>query len=367
MSYNSHSPPPLRHPVPTHPAYIPEPPSTPASPQGYQRFTSSPAPGSQPPQQQHQPHLQPYPTHVPAYTSPFQHSQPPMPPQYQTGMHGANMHQMQQPMQQQPQHSQADFGAWGLDGTTAQLGMQLGHSAVSAGQEYVQRNFGGILPSVKIEHYFNVSNSYVIRKLRLVLFPWMHRPWSRRPRAQGEWMPPREDINSPDLYIPVMAIVTYILLTGLHSGINAQFHPEILGESASRATAVVLLDFCFVKLGCYVLNISGSSQVIDLLAYGGYKFVGVILTLTAGFLGLEGPLWTVVFVYAFLANAFFLLRSLRAVVLPDASSVQPSHATATVTSAQRRRRITFLFLEAVTQILYMGWLLVPAGRSRIKK
>jgi hypothetical protein len=40
--YNSHSPPPLRHPVPTHPAYIPEPPPT---PQGYQRYSSSPAPG----------------------------------------------------------------------------------------------------------------------------------------------------------------------------------------------------------------------------------------------------------------------------------------------------------------------------------
>ncbi len=33
-----------------------------------------------------------------------------------------------------------DFSAWGLDGATAQLGMQLGHSAVAAGQDYVQKN-----------------------------------------------------------------------------------------------------------------------------------------------------------------------------------------------------------------------------------
>ena len=51
---------------------------------------------------------------------------------------------------------------------------------------------------------------------------------------------------------------------------------QILGESASRATAVVFFDFCFVKLGCYILNIQGSSQVIDIVAYGGYKFVGYI-------------------------------------------------------------------------------------------
>ncbi|KAF6743854.1 hypothetical protein DFP72DRAFT_1079487 [Ephemerocybe angulata] len=49
--YQSQSPPHLRHPVPTHPAYIPEPPSTPSSPQGYQRFSSSPGPGGPVPAQ----------------------------------------------------------------------------------------------------------------------------------------------------------------------------------------------------------------------------------------------------------------------------------------------------------------------------
>ncbi|TFK37575.1 YIF1-domain-containing protein [Crucibulum laeve] len=362
--YPSQSPPPLRHPVPTHPAYIPEPPSTPVSPQGYQRFSSSPGP---PPIQQQQQHLggQPYPTHVPAYTSPFQHSQPHM---QQHGMsHG--QYQPQVPLQQQQQQQQQgqmgiqpDFAAWGIDGATAQLGMQLGHSAVAAGQEYVQKNFGTFLPSRNVKQYFNVSNSYVMHKLKLIIFPWLHKPWARRIRrsehGQSEWQSPRDDINSPDLYIPVMAIVTYILLTALHSGLQNTFRPQILGESASRAMLVVLLDFLFVKTGCYFLNIQGSSQVVDLIAYGGYKFVGVITTVTAGFLGVKGPLWTLIFVYSFLANAFFLLRSLRSVVLPDPSisiSTNPNPATtSTVNPAQRRRRITFLFLEAVCQVVYMG-------------
>lgn len=54
----------------------------------------------------------------------------------------------------------------------------------------------------------------------------------------------------------VMAIVTYVLLAGLYSGLHARFHPEILGITASKALAVVLMDFLFVKLGCYFLNIS---------------------------------------------------------------------------------------------------------------
>ncbi|KAF5339986.1 hypothetical protein D9611_012410 [Ephemerocybe angulata] len=70
-------------------------------------------------------------------------------------------------------------------------------------------------------------------------------------RAVHEWQPPRDDVNSPDLYIPVMAIVTYILLTGLHAGIHVPsgIRPQILGETTSCATLVVLFDFPFVKLG----------------------------------------------------------------------------------------------------------------------
>lgn len=59
-----------------------------------------------------------------------------------------------------------------------------------------------------LKHYFNVSNSYVVNKLYIVLFPWRHRPWSRQQSgmsANGRdayFLPPREDINSPDMYIP---------------------------------------------------------------------------------------------------------------------------------------------------------------------
>ena len=67
---------------------------------------------------------------------------------------------------------------------------------------------GGLIPISAVKHHFNVSNSYVMKKLRVVLFPWRHKHWSRRmyrvENGQSEWMPPREDINSPDLYIPRM-------------------------------------------------------------------------------------------------------------------------------------------------------------------
>lgn len=89
-NYYSRSPPPLQHPVPTHPAYIPEPPSTPGP---------GPGPGSGP-------------------------RSPPQTYQYQP----------------RPEPHIPDFAAWGMNDATAQFGMHLGQSAVAAGQDYVQKN-----------------------------------------------------------------------------------------------------------------------------------------------------------------------------------------------------------------------------------
>ncbi|KAI0029704.1 YIF1-domain-containing protein [Vararia minispora EC-137] len=338
MSYYPRSPPPLQHPVPTHPAFIPEPPSTPASPHGYKRFASSP-PVAHPPQ--------PFGSPPQGYTNPFQHQQQQHAPRQAHAGAGTQSSFSVPP---------ADFSAWGLDGATAQLGMQLGQNAMNAGQEYVSKNLGGLIPASALKHHFNVSNSYVIWKLRLLVWPWRHRPWTRKmhrsENGASEFASPRDDLNSPDLYIPVMAFVTYILAAAFQSGLQDRFHPEILGITGSKAVFVLLMDFLFVKGGCYLLGVQGSGSVLDLFAYGGYKFVGVIVTLVAGLLTNSRTLYSLVFLYTFLANAFFLLRSLRSVVLPDAAGAPAS--VGTVSHAQRSRRITFLFLVAVVQIAWMG-------------
>jgi protein transport protein YIF1 len=112
----------------------------------------------------------------------------------------------------------------------------------------------------------------------------------------GEFQPPRDDLNAPDLYIPrappyvvsflarsdislVMAFVTYILVAALQSGLQSRFHPEIFGVVATKAIVVLVLDFLFVKGGCYLLGIQGTNPIVDLLAYGGYKFVGCVVAL----------------------------------------------------------------------------------------
>lgn len=172
-----------------------------------------------------------------------------------------------------------------------------------------------------LKHYFNVSNSYVVSKLLLVLFPWRHRPWVRKQAIsatgqEGMYLPPREDINSPDMYIPVMAFVTYILLSTLLAGIRGAFHPELLGMTATTAFGVVFFEIMLLKLGCYLLSISNDSQLLDLVAYSGYKFVGIIVTTVVAEVGNRGAGtggwigWTI-FIYTYQALAFFLVRRPR--------------------------------------------------------
>lgn len=258
-----------------------------------------------------------------------------------------------------------------MNDSTAQMGFQVGKSAVMAGHEYMEQNFNRYVNVSALKHYFNVSNSYVANKLYLVLFPWRHRPWVRQQVQDGFFLPPREDINSPDMYIPVMAFVTYILLSTLLAGLRGAFHPELLGLTATTAFVVVIFEILGLKLGCYLLSISNDSQLLDLVAYSGYKFVGVIVTLvvaeifnrgegTGGWIG-----WTI-FLYTFFANAFFLLRSLKYVLLPEQSPNTSSGASYTVARAQRNRRTQFLFIYSyIVQFVFM-WILSRQDSSSVK-
>lgn len=120
------------------------------------------------------------------------------------------------------------------------------------------------------------------------------------------------------MYIPVMAFTTYVLLSTLIAGFNGKYRPELLGITFSNASVIILLELVLLWLGRYFLNINSESQIYDLVAYSGYKFVGVIVTIVVaaisnGGKGTGGWAGWATFAYTFLANAFFLVSVLSCI------------------------------------------------------
>lgn len=111
----------------------------------------------------------------------------------------------------------------------------------------------------------------MLKKLLLILLPFLHKDWTIR--YSSESVAPRDEPNLPDLYIPSMAFITYILLSGYMLGLKNQFAPEQLGIYASSALAWLLLEVLLVQVAKYLLNINSLLGFFHLVAFGGYKFV----------------------------------------------------------------------------------------------
>lgn len=121
---------------------------------------------------------------------------------------------------------------------------------------------------------------------------------------------PREDVNAPDLYIPCMALVTYVLLYGLQLGVKGQFHPEKLYSQAMFASVLLALELGVVKFSGFLLGIANEFALFDFMAVLGYGFVGLLISLGMGLL--FGTLARrIAFLYMTISIFFFSVPRLR--------------------------------------------------------
>ncbi|XP_022188136.2 protein YIF1B [Nilaparvata lugens] len=250
------------------------------------------------------------------------------------------------------------------DPLVANVAMHYGNALVDSGKQLVDREFEKYVPVTRLKYYFAVDTSYVTRKLKLLFFPFTHKDWSVK-YEQSEPVQPRYEVNAPDLYIPTMAYVTYILVAGLALGTQNRFTPEILGIQASSALAWTIAEILVELVTLYITNIQTHLRALDLLAYSGYKFVGIIFAVLLSLL-FQKTGYYVALVYSSFALAFFIMRTLKWQVLtevdpvnsgnefssPDSYSHQNMHARLT----GHKRRLYFLVSVAGVQPLLMWWL-----------
>lgn len=232
--------------------------------------------------------------------------------------------QPQPPVQTQPQvqgqQQDLNFNPSAMfNDQRAAMTFQVGQNAMMAGSHYVEQNINKFVHPGEFKYYFKVSNTYVMKKLMLILFPFKNKNWTRTFRREDSsgsasddavnYAFPLEDTNAPDFYIPLMGIVTYIILTAMLAGLRGKFSPALLGNQWTMTIAYLLLDLAVLKGGIYVLGIS--SNLYDLVAYMGYKFVPLLLIVLIKNISPVRWLNWCIYIYLIIAYGFFELRAIR--------------------------------------------------------
>nr|GEY65939.1 protein YIF1B-like [Tanacetum cinerariifolium] len=124
------------------------------------------------------------------------------------------------------------------------------------------------------QYYFQVNDRYVRNKLKVVLFPFLHRGhWTRFTEPVGgrlSYKPLIYDINAPDLYIPLMAFGTYVVLAGFSLGLQGKFTPEGLNWLFMKGIVGWFLQVLLLKMSwvnhCVLLLLI--LDPLDLSVYG---------------------------------------------------------------------------------------------------
>jgi len=241
---------------------------------------------------------------------------------YSGGGHGQGQGQGQGQMDPNPMNF--------LKGENADMLMNYG---LAQGQNFVKTQSDKWMPGVtgfwgSLKIYFAVNNSYVVKKLSMILYPLgvkRSQNWTRKSAESDgyentgdirtKWALPRDDTCAPDLYIPFMSFITYVLLYGLYTGMGSadNFSPEVLITAIWRCFVVQLCEVGVTMVGLNLIN--GSLPFLDIFAYTGYKYVGLCAGIICRVFG--SSVSTLVGLYTSGMLAFFFLKSMVSIVPPS--------------------------------------------------
>ncbi|KAI5323062.1 hypothetical protein L3X38_032134 [Prunus dulcis] len=158
--------------------------------------------------------------------------------------------------------------------TAASQPNPFGNALYGSSSEYVQSNISRYFSDP--QYYFQVNDQYVRNKLKVVLFPFLHRGhWTRITgpvRGRLSYKPPIYDINAPDLYIPFRAFGTYVVLASLSLGLQGKFSPEALNWLFIKGLFGWFLQVALLKVTLLSLG-SGEAPFLDIAAYAGVNWL----------------------------------------------------------------------------------------------
>ncbi|KAF9621878.1 hypothetical protein IFM89_028466 [Coptis chinensis] len=254
------------------------------------------------------------------------------PPVYQQGVRPSIYHQ--------PDPLKNAFSGAGIirDGLGA-----YGERILGSSTEYVQSNVSNYFSDP--QYYFQVNGQYVRNKLKVILFPFLHRGhWTRITEPVGgrlSYKPPAFDINAPDLYIPLMSFGTYVVLAGFTLGLIGKFSPEALSLQFTKGLLGWFLQVLLLKVSLYSLG-SGEAPLLDIVAYAGYAFTGMCVAVMGRIMWSYSYYFLMPFVC--LCMGVFLVKTMKRILFAEIRSYDSS-----------KQNYALLFM-ALAQFPFFMWL-----------
>ena len=136
---------------------------------------------------------------------------------------------------------------------------------------------------------------------------------------------PYGDENAPDLYLPLMSLISYCLLCALLYGTAGQFNPEVIADVTTKCFLTQIFEVLIIRSGFYMMN--APIAMLDLFSYTGYKYLGLtlnmIIGLTLGHLGYGTSGYYASLAYTASAAAYFMLKIMAHNIPTETSSEGP--------------------------------------------
>lgn len=134
---------------------------------------------------------------------------------------------------------------------------------------------------------------------------------------------PIQDDNAYDLYIPLMALITYVLLCALCYGTAGEFNPEVLPDVTTKCFVTQVLEVIAIRVGFYTMQVQ--TAWLDLFSLTGYKYLGLCINMLVGLalsqLGYGHKAYYIAFIWTAAAIVYFVLKTM--------SNNIPRHTSAT--------------------------------------
>eukprot|EP01084_Bolivina_argentea_P018871 35115_1 len=176
------------------------------------------------------------------------------------------------------------------------------------------------------------------------------------------YQPPIYDINAPDGYLPLMAVVTYIVIMGFVVGTQSSsegdgsitFSPQILIATGSSAFALLCIEVLLMKIGFYLIkSVATPPFWLDIVCYTGYKLVFVTINLVINLILDSLIAYYVISVTTGIVAAVFMIQTLRP-YFRDLSELESGPLSGSITQNEpKQTRRIFLGIVFITQILFI--------------